>query len=814
MFAMIAAALAAPCPAAPCTWTPDGRYLPIDTPVEATTAKPASFELPPGTQVVGVALLPTTPKVDGSPGNLRFSNGTTVELNPMMLPAPGGVPDGLGVYPLPLGTATKDGVIVPMYGSLVTLTVPAGATRIDVIPSRKAAVTVLGFGAWSAANAPFPYVEDHAVTDASWAPFPILPVDTLAVPRPAALGPIAPIAGRVRREGEQLVDDRGVVRFYGTNLSQGWDLPSPADSERMASAFATLGFNLVRLTFFPISRTLLYGGEDVRVPTADEWDRVDALLDAFARHGIRVTLPLVPAEPAPGATGTLDKLANPYVFPVLDPAAMAQQKLWITSILGHVNKRRGMSLADDPILLDVEIANESGVTRAWLAGVWEVLPEPWMVRLEVLWNTWLKKKYGSDAAIKTAWSEGVDPGLRRRETLGSILVEPQVVSRWGLWSLARRRDLATFHLELDRSYYTEMRRFLREDLGVDALIEGTQFLAGPASTALQAELSDIGDTHYQVDHPGGQPQEQERRPLSSFLVDKGLRLVIQQAVHGMPYFIGEYNQGWPSPYEYEAPLMMATLGARQGWSAMMWFIWRHRGWSPDGAPKIEGQMDIAANPVKLGQLVVSAALLRGGLIGPADGLCITTIDVGPSAPFPSAAPLAGNGEGQALVDCRHRSVFVGGDIPAMKPMVRGPVTWDKSGQFVVDAPGVSAVLTSGAALSTRHLRVSGVGAVSVVGLDAVPLATAKRWLLTVATRSANTGQRESGGHTIVESGDGPVLLAPWIGEVALRGAKAPKVTRLGPDGRPTGAIPVSKGTDGWVLALNSAPPSTWYVVEW
>ncbi len=822
MFSLLAAALAAPtCPGESCTWAPDGRYLPITEPVVASFSSPSKYAIPPDADVVAVLLLPTTATVKGAVGALRFSAlpASTHKVTGLHVPAPGGLPSAYGVIPVPVGTATVSGAVRPLYASLVPLAVPAGARELVVVPDQGVELTVLGFGAWTRETVPFPFVPDQPVADATWAPFPILPDETLVLPRPAALGPLEPIAGRVRREGDHLVDDRGPIQLYGTNLYVNWDLPTHADSERMSSAFAALGFNLVRMTVFPISRSTLYEGGRIRVPTEDEWDRLDALLDAFARRGIRVQLSLVP--PAFGfgdnsLTARVDRVGNTDIFPFVDDAARERQKQWMRDFLGHPNRRRGGPLAEDPVLLAVEISNESGILRAWTSGVYEVLPKVWRDKVQARWNEWLRKKYGSDTAIDTAWAGSANPGLLHGEALGSVAVEPQVPFRWSLWPEARRRDLAVFHAELDVGYFGEMRRFLREDLGVEALIEGTQLMGLTASDAIQVAANDFTDTHYQYDHPGGWPQEQERQPLTRFRVDAGLRRAIQQAAPGLPYFMGEYNYGWPSPHEYEGPLLMATLGARQGWSAMNWFTWRHQPWEPDGAPKIEGQMDLAANPVKLGQLAAAAAILRGGLVPPAEGLCFTTLDGAADSPkFPIAEPLAGNGEGQPLVDCRQRTVFHGSPVPTARPMTRGPVTWDDQSTFVVDAPGASVILTDGDVRSTTFVRAGGApGAISVVGLDQVALASAKRWLLSVGTRAVNTGHREAGGFTITESGEGPVLLAPWRGELVVKGPKAPKVTRLGPDGRPTGTIPVKKRRDGYVLALASAPPSTWYVVEW
>jgi hypothetical protein len=187
-----------------------------------------------------------------------------------------------------LGTGRdKQGAELPVSASLAAFSVPAGATHYTVATEGRRDLLVLGTGGW--ANAPFPFEADHVVPDTTWVPFVVPEDGTLSLPRPAALPPIAPVTGFLHSDGERIVDDQGqVVHFYGTNLTIGWDLPTKEGAEALAGTLSTLGFNLVRVSILPVSRATLYSGGQARTPTPDEWARFDGLVDALARHGIRL----------------------------------------------------------------------------------------------------------------------------------------------------------------------------------------------------------------------------------------------------------------------------------------------------------------------------------------------------------------------------------------------------------------------------------------------------------------------------------------------------------------------------------------------
>ncbi|HID08581.1 MAG TPA: hypothetical protein EYP10_15710, partial [Armatimonadetes bacterium] len=72
--------------------------------------------------------------------------------------------------------------------------------------------------------------------------------------------------------------------------------------------------------------------------------------------------------------------------------------------------------------------------------------------------------------------------------------------QFGSHTLARFRDEARFYFDLEKRYYLNMYRFLRYELGVRALIEGTNHNYGLPSLWAQS-LMDLMDCHAYWQHP-------------------------------------------------------------------------------------------------------------------------------------------------------------------------------------------------------------------------------------------------------------------------------------------------------------------------
>jgi len=178
---------------------------------------------------------------------------------------------------------------------------------------------------------------------------------------------------------------------------------------------------------------------------------------------------------------------------------------------------------------------------------------------------------------------------------------------------ARTRDLFRFYSEIDENYFGEMRRFVKEDLGLQSLVAGTapwwDYLG---DTAIQSKM-DFVDGHYYWDHPfwvgvpawsptgwriRNQPQINDLQDLSA---------LASQAVAGKPFTVSEYNYVFPNRYALEGPLLMALIANLQDWDAVYLFDYAGSTAAFDDAITTSF-FSQAGNPVKSAQLPIAARI--------------------------------------------------------------------------------------------------------------------------------------------------------------------------------------------------------------
>lgn len=246
-----------------------------------------------------------------------------------------------------------------------------------------------------------------AMTEVGARPGPI----SLAAWNRTPAGRHGPIAAR---DGH-FVDGAGKrIRFFGTNLCFSGCFPAHNVAERLAARLAALGINLVRLhhmdtSYFP--RGIWDPKDRTRHTLSQEaLDRLDYLIAQLIRHGIYVNVNLHvgrsphESDPAPQA-----KKLPRYGKGVGNfwPPLIELQKWYARQIMGRVNKYTGRRYADEPGIAFVEISNEDSLTMVWLR--WkeiDSLPRPYAAYLDEQWNEWLRRRYGTTAKLRAAWSQG------------------------------------------------------------------------------------------------------------------------------------------------------------------------------------------------------------------------------------------------------------------------------------------------------------------------------------------------------------------------------------------------------------------------
>ncbi len=222
------------------------------------------------------------------------------------------------------------------------------------------------------------------------------------------------------------------VKFWGVNLLPPLVFPkTQADADLLAARLAKLGFNLVRLHGLDnVSadqfKTILQTPLTTPFPQLNSTNlqALDWLFDAFKNHGIYVDLNLKVGyqfsnskdcytDDGGNRRCVADPLAKTPQYPtgrsmppgsgpldLFDNDMKKLQKDYFKLLLSRYG--------DHPTIAMVEINNENSLMEEyWMDG--SIFPPLYATELDVLWNTWLKQKYGDDGVLRTAWEPPPNP---------------------------------------------------------------------------------------------------------------------------------------------------------------------------------------------------------------------------------------------------------------------------------------------------------------------------------------------------------------------------------------------------------------------
>jgi len=215
----------------------------------------------------------------------------------------------------------------------------------------------------------------------------------------------------------------------------------------------------------------------------------------------------------------------------------------------------------------------------------------------------------ADLTLRSGGEFGLDDDAKLETgTIPTLKMSDQHFSEEG------RRDFWRFLVDIERAYWPEMARFLKEELHVKSPISGTQLYYG--SKHVQAEL-DYCDDHAYWNHPSW--PERAWDPTDWYIHNRSLvnwadtEIFTQlgtRRIAGKPHTISEYNHPMPNQYAAEGLPMLCAFSQFQGWNGIYQYTYSHQ---PHGEPdKFTGYFDMIQ---QVGQLVHAPAcaniMLRG-----------------------------------------------------------------------------------------------------------------------------------------------------------------------------------------------------------
>ncbi|WP_165233688.1 carbohydrate binding domain-containing protein [Aquisphaera insulae] len=222
----------------------------------------------------------------------------------------------------------------------------------------------------------------------------------------------------------------------------------------------------------------------------------------------------------------------------------------------------------------------------------------------------------ADVSLRTGGAAGLARGQRLEDSSVPVMKKTSLNM-----TEAARHDFMDFLWDTESAYWWGMARFLKRDLGVKALVTGTQMGWSPPS--IQAKL-DYVDAHAYWNHPVFPHRAWDSKDWyvedTALVNEPGgtLARLASTRVAGKPYTVSEYNHPAPISYAAEGFPMIAAFGAFQDWSAI--YSFDYSGGSSIDPGKLEGYFDIQSDPTRLVHMPACAAIFTRRDVAPATRL--------------------------------------------------------------------------------------------------------------------------------------------------------------------------------------------------
>lgn len=335
------------------------------------------------------------------------------------------------------------------------------------------------------------------------------------------------------------------IRLFGTNLVGTANFLEREDVERFLSAIERLGYNTVRLHHFEEGILKRDAADSVTLdPT--KLDQFHYLISRLKERGFYISLDLYASrklksgDNIPEFDNTGDYSMKNLVC--ISPAALENWKSFARNLLTAPNPYTGMTLAEDPVLCSMNLVNENPLT-----GIWN--------------------HARSSRAAQKLYRQKFEEYLRSQKTAP----DGKSVTRNGLF--------IEFLNALQLRCIKEQMRFLKEELGVKALLTDLNCYAEYSLAGVRSEL-DLVDHHQYWDHaqfPGKRGGKLQIFHNESAIARQGglPRSTMPVRVFGKPFLVTEFNFCLPNTYRVEAPALLGGYAALQDWDGLYRFAWAH-----------------------------------------------------------------------------------------------------------------------------------------------------------------------------------------------------------------------------------------------
>lgn len=629
--------------------------------------------------------------------------------------------------------------------------------------------------------------------------------------------------GFLKAKGDKFVFENGTeARFWGVNFNAAQNFPSHAHSEKVAKRLAKVGINIVRLhqmdadfstpNLFSFSR-----GEnktDTRSLDPESMDRLDYLIYCLKKEGVYVYLDMITYrkfKPGDGveAAEKLGYAARPQA--TYNRKLIALQKEFNEQLWNHVNKYTGLAYKDEPAIVLTEVINESDL---WSHSDKTFEIEPYHTELENLYRTWAVEN-----SVKLA------PGKIKFDRNNDLNVQK-------------------FFIDITTKYYQEMIAHMR-GIGVKIPIAGTNWTRNAAhlKTQIVADFTDSHSYYNYIFRTWGLDKKFANNPMTGNK-ENMIPVLAFNSAQDKPFFVSEWDNSWPSEWRAEGALLMAAVGAFQGWGGFTIHAYRYTldenvdmigkpiaGEALGGRYYRNGMFDTFNDPTKFGLFYHAALITRRGDVRQA----AKTVSVLPTNLF--SKPDAKQGVFSLTAEKHRLKTVVPGQEPKGDIKLNINETYVKGMEVLSDTeelyrnldkkigwintPQTKAVY--GFVGKEGNINLADVAinvktdfaTVAISSLTDSPIGSSRNLLLTAVGRADNTNIKYNDTHTqLLDVGHGPIQVEVIEATINIKtDKKLLEVKAISPQGAIIGLLP-SEYKDGvFSFEIGKEFQSMYYLIQ-
>lgn len=402
---------------------------------------------------------------------------------------------------------------------------------------------------------------------------------------------------------------------------------------------------------------------------------------------------------------------------------------------------------------------------------------------------------------------------------------------------SRYADWYDFLHSVDQGYYVEMKRYLKEELGVKAPVTGT-YACSPLGTLSQTQM-DYVDAHGYWDSPRfrgaafGSAWYLNNTPMVDDTRDSEIFKVACHRIAGKPFTLSEYNHAHPNDWQAECLPILASYAAMQDWDAVWVFAYTHD--RDFKKPKIISYFNIEGNPVKMNLMPAAARIFLNQQIKPLAGEKVVYLDKQDILDniltyWHDLEPYVKDRMGTVSNDTVVGRLAVTFDRAAVPEKPVGPIpdprySWTSegantgTGQYVLRDPYASVFAgfrREDQPIDVGFLRIeeliSPFATFVLTPADPTqPLARADRMLLVAAAREQNSNMEWDAERTttISRPGDAPPQIEIVKATLSIEGGTPVRIFALNPDGT-RGAELSARGVRGRQFFEIGQESTMWY----